>query len=174
MLNKSNTLNNSIAAQPSAKLAQHPKPSSSTKRGPALINELYDIFRQYPDVFPDAYFRFLKANLEDSINKGLYRYIDGVFLSWKQYKRATDLGSGIIAQPGDYLLDKMVSAQPGRGSGHKVIEGFLRTIVRDGQCYLKVAATNKVAIEFYKKHGFEVVGQTNFGSVPGLIMCLRN
>ena len=150
------------------------KDTKGTKDTPDLINEIYDIFRQYPAVFPDAYFRFLKANLEDSIKRNQYKYIDGVFLSWKQYKRATDLKanaphSPVIAQPGDFLLDKMVSANPGRGEGHKMIERFLAIVGRN-KCYLKVAADNDVAIRFYEGHGFRKIAQTDFGSVPGLLM----
>ena len=130
------------------------------------IMEWYNIFRKYPEVFPDAYFRFLKANLEASYNNGTYIYKDGVLLTWKQYQKTTD-----FAQPGDFILEKMVSKNPGNGKAQKIMTRFLEKVVPPGvPCYLKVAARNTRAIRFYKRNGFKKVLSMNFGSVPGMLM----
>ena len=139
-----------------------------------FINELYNIFRQYPTVFPDAYFRFLKANLEESLNKGTYIYKKGTLLTWKQYQRPvqvtvdSDVGTRTI-NAGDFLLDKMVSKFQGNGNGARVMEEFLK-IVGKKHCYLKVSQSNTVAINFYKKYGFRIIDRLHFGNIPGVLM----
>jgi ribosomal protein S18 acetylase RimI-like enzyme len=131
-----------------------------------LITEWYNIFRQYPEVFPDAYFRFLKANLEESAVKGTYIYTRGVLLTWKQYKKNTE-----YAKANDYSLEKMVSANPGNGVAKIVMNKFLQSLPKNATCYLKVAAHNARAICFYKKNGFKPVKKIDFGGrIPGLLM----
>lgn len=130
-----------------------------------LIDKWYDVFRKYPEVFPDAYFRFLKANLEESFKKGNFIESGPVLLTWKQYQKGTD-----YAEKGDFSLEKMVSSNPGDGSAQRVIEQFLRKVPRNSTCYLKVAKNNNRAICFYKKNGFRTVKALQFGSVPGLLM----
>jgi len=129
------------------------------------IHEWYNIFRLYPDIFPDAYFRFLKANLDTSYKNGTYIYKDGVLLTWKKYQKTTD-----FAKPGDYVLEKMVSKNPGNGKAQKVMEKFLDKIPAGTTCYLKVAAHNARAICFYKRNGFKKVSSVKFGTIPGLLM----
>jgi hypothetical protein len=135
----------------------------------STIQEWYDIFRKYPDVFPDAYFRFLRANLDESHKKGTFIYKNGVLLTWKQYKKTVN-----YAKPGDYALEKMVSKNPGNGKAQKVMEQFLSGLPKGSFCYLKVAANNERAICFYKRNGFKRVSSMNFGSVPGVLMRRKN
>jgi hypothetical protein len=131
----------------------------------AKIQEWYDIFRKYPEVFPDAYFRFLKANLETSYKNGTYIYKNGVLLTWKTYQKTTD-----YAKPGDYALEKMVSKNPGNGKAQQIMEKFLSSMSPGSTCYLKVAANNTRAIAFYKRNGFKKISKLQFGSIPGLLM----
>ncbi len=135
-----------------------------------LVNEWYQIFRKYPDIFPDAYFRFLKANLEESAVKGTYIYTKGVLLTYKQYKKST-----VHAKANDFSLEKMVSVNPGNGVAKIVMKKFLTMLPKESTCYLKVASHNARAICFYKKHGFKTVKKIDFGErIPGLLMRRRD
>ena len=135
-------------------------------RNDKLVTEWYNIFRQYPDVFPDAYFRFLKANLMESAVKGTYFYKNGVLLTWKQYKKSTE-----HAKANDFSLEKMVSTNPGNGAAKTVMNKFLQTLPKEATCYLKVATHNARAICFYKKNGFKTVKKIDFGGrISGLLM----
>lgn len=135
-----------------------------------LINELYGIFRQYPDVFPDAYFRFLKADLDETIKKGTFEYGNGLLITWKQYKRSGSIKGKVDYVAGDFLLDKMVTLNPGNGMAQEYMTNFLKNVVKKGTCYLKVAADNTRAIRFYEKNGFKKVADIEFGSIPGIVM----
>jgi hypothetical protein len=141
------------------------RPAEIKQNPENLVTEWYNMFRQYPEIFPDAYFRFLKANLEESLNKGTYIYNNGVLLTWKQYQKGND-----YAKPGDFSLEKMVSANPGNGQAQKTMTQFLKKVPRGTVCYLKVAAHNSRAICFYKKNEFRQVSRIDFGSIPGLLM----
>ena len=134
-----------------------------------LVNEWYQIFRKYPEIFPDAYFRFLKANLEESAVKGTYIYTKGVLLTYKQYKKST-----LHAKVNDFSLEKMVSVNPGNGVAKLVMKKFLTMLPKESTCYLKVAAHNARAICFYRKNGFKTVKKIDFGErIPGLLMKRR-
>ena len=128
------------------------------------LDDWYQMFKLYPEVFPDAYFRFLKANLEESLNKGTYIYEKGVLLTWKQYKKSTD-----VAAVNDFVLEKMISKSPGNGQAQRVMDKFLDK-VQGEVCYLKVVKSNVRAICFYKKNGFKEVKSIKFGSIPGVLM----
>lgn len=140
---------------------QEPLEASKKAR---LIKEWYDTFKKYPDIFPNAYFRFLNANLEESFNNKTYIYKDGVLLTWKRYKKSHD-----HAVAKDYSLEKMISANPGNGRASIAMKQFL-DMVKDDKCFLKVAKHNLRAICFYEKHGFKKVKEINFGSIEGLLM----
>lgn len=137
---------------------------------PELINEMYGMFKLYPTVFPPAYFRFLKASLEEAIKKGTYQYSNGVLMTWKQYKRSGSIKGKVKYKAGDYLLEKMVTERPGNGLSSQYLQSFFDNDVGTGTCYLKVAADNQRAIRFYQKHGFKEVAKITFGSIPGLVM----
>ncbi len=133
---------------------------------PRPIDKWYNMFRQYPEVFPDAYFRFLKANLEDSYNHNSFIDAGTVLLTWKQYKKGND-----YAKPGDFALEKMVSVKPGDGKAQKVMTRFLKKIPKGTTCYLKVAKHNTRAICFYERNGFKTCKHIYFGeTLPGLLM----
>ena len=122
------------------------------------------MFKKYPDIFPNAYFRFLNANLEESYNNNTYIYNDGVLLTWKKYKKTHDHASA-----NDYSLEKMISSNPGNGKAGAVMKQFL-DIVKNSRCFLKVAKHNLRAICFYEKNGFKKIKDISFGSVEGLLM----
>ena len=50
------------------------------------VDEIVNIFKQYPNIFPDGYFRFLKGRLSDKIKNEII-YENGVVLTWTKYKR---------------------------------------------------------------------------------------
>jgi hypothetical protein len=128
------------------------------------------MFKLYPEIFPEAYFRFLKANLDHSLQEGSYIYAknkgraNSVLITWKQYKKAQT-----FAEPGDYILEKMVTLKQGDGLAQEAMDRFLK-IVQNHTCFLKVAKHNKRAISFYEKNGFKVIDEISFGSIPGLLM----
>lgn len=129
-----------------------------------MIDELVSLFKLYPDVFPSGYFRYLKTNLQQSIAKETYIYRDGVLLTYKRYSR-----SHPPALKGDYLLDKLVSKEPGNGKAQEVLSEFL--LVKDASnCYLKVKATNARAIAFYQRNGFRIIKYTE----PYYLMHLKS
>jgi hypothetical protein len=133
--------------------------------GTKVIDQWYNMFRQYPEVFPDAYFRFLKANLEVSFNNETYIDLDTVLLTWKRYKRSSG-----YAKSGDFLLEKIVSLHPGDGKSQHAMDCFFEQIPAGVRCYLKVAKHNSRAISFYEKNGFSIIDEIHFGKIPGLLM----
>jgi ribosomal protein S18 acetylase RimI-like enzyme len=139
------------------------EPAVVTRKPELLVYTLIRLFRLYPDVFPKGYFRFLKVNLQQIIDRGTYIYRDGVFLGWKVYKRGELKGS--------VLIEKLVSATPGKGFGRAVMSQFLSAIDKGTPVYVKVACLNKTAINFYQSFGFQVTSECSWGNVKGQIMC---
>ena len=54
------------------------------------VDEIVNIFKQYPNIFPGGYFRFLKGRLSDKIKNEII-YENGVVLTWTKYKRKTKI-----------------------------------------------------------------------------------
>lgn len=127
------------------------------------------MFHKYPEVFPSGYFRFLKTNLNESYVKGTYIYRDGVLLTYKRYKKKTSM-----ACKGDYLLDKMISINPGNGKAQEVIEEFLGTIGGFHRCFVKVSKDNTRAIQFYQRNGFGIYeGGTSTSNSILTALCIK-
>lgn len=114
-----------------------------------ILNEWVAMFKLYPEVFPKGYFRFLKTNLREALVNGTYIYRDGVLLTWRRYKRSNG-----FALAGDYLLDKLVSVNPGNGMAQDVLNQFIGTLTPSSKCWLKVTHSNIRAIAFYTRNGF--------------------
>ena len=54
------------------------------------IKDIVKIFKQYPDIFPRGYFRYLPATLEKHHNKGTLIYKNGVVLTYTKYKKTVN------------------------------------------------------------------------------------
>ena len=137
------------------------------------INNLIRIFRQYPDIFPNGYFRFLGARLSNHIDKDTLWYRDGVILTWNIYVRTSKKYSYI--KPGDVKLDQLVNKNQGSGKAKEIIGDFLKTQVSlsDRRLWVEVSNHNKRAIQFYSKLGFQKYSDIQFGDIQGCMMELK-
>ncbi len=112
------------------------------------VKEIMAIFKLYPTIFPSGYFRFLKKDLTDTIERGTYVYREGVFLSWKVYTRDTP-----YFRKGDVKIIQLVNKHKGNGKARKIFTDFLKTHGHN-DLYLFVLQSNKHAIKFYRRNGF--------------------
>ena len=135
------------------------------------VQELINIFKIYPEVFPGGYFRFLKGRLSDKIMKNELIYKDGVILTWTKYKRKTKISPNISILKDEIKVNQLVNKNQGNGMAKYIFSTFINN--HSGTTlYLDVKADNTRAIEFYKKNNFTIVGEKLFGKsqIPGLIM----
>jgi hypothetical protein len=137
------------------------------------MDELISIFKKYPTIFPKGYFAYLKGNLNKFITNNQLIYEQGVILTWNDYKRATTLSDNFATKKGDYIIHQIVSSEQGNGNASKVLTQFLNSIGANKSVWLSVREDNVRAINFYKRHDFEVVGEKSWSSdkIKGYIMC---
>lgn len=134
------------------------------------VKEYEAIFKQYPNVFPSGYFRFLKARLQKHIQNHTLIYKNGVLLTWIVYKNSVKKTPKCIIKKGDVKLDQIVNKNQGNGAAKKVIEEFLEKF-KTNRIWLEVRDDNKRAIQFYKDRGFKKMDNISFGKdIGGLIM----
>ncbi len=135
------------------------------------IQELINIFKLYPEVFPGGYFRFLKGRLYNKIDKNELIYKNGVVLTWTKYKRKTKISPTISILKGEIKVNQLVNKNQGNGMAKYIFSTFINTHP-ETTMYLDVKTDNDRAIEFYKKNNFTVIGEKLFGKsqIPGLIM----
>lgn len=114
-----------------------------------MYNELIHIFKKYPEVFPSGYFRFLKNDLNEIFRDQTYIYKNGVFLSWKVYKRKTK-----YFLKGDIKIKHFVNKDKGNGEAKKIFQEFLDEYGHD-DIYLFCLQSNECALSFYKKNDFK-------------------
>jgi hypothetical protein len=135
-----------------------------------IVNDIVNIFKLYPNVFPGGYFRFLKAKIIKKIEKNEIIFEDGVVLTWTKYKRKTKLTPNISILKDDIKINQLVNRHQGNGLAKKIFSTFINNHC-DTTMYLDVKADNKRAIQFYKKNKFIIVGEKTFGkNIRGLIM----
>jgi hypothetical protein len=131
------------------------------------IKEIIDIFKQYPDIFPSGYFRFLPATLDKHDKKGTLIYKNGVVLTYTKYKKTVNKYK---IKPGDVKLNQLVNKNQGNGRAKKIFLKFMKKH-KDSNLLLDVLASNKRAIKFYKKNGFKKIANTKFGDkLKGIVM----
>ena len=135
------------------------------------VQELINIFKIYPEVFPGGYFRFLKGRLCNKIDKNELIYKDGVVLTWTKYKRKTKISPNISILKDEIKVNQLVNKNEGNGVAKYIFSTFINNH-SETTLYLDVKADNTRAIEFYKKNNFTIVGEKLFGKsqIPGLIM----
>ena len=134
------------------------------------VDEIVNIFKQYPNIFPGGYFRFLKGRLSDKIKKNEIIFERGVILTWTKYKRKTKISPTVSILKGDIKINQLVNKNQGNGMAKKVFQNFLQ-LHENTTFYLDVKSDNKRAINFYKKNGFKKIGEKTFGKdIQGIIM----
>ena len=134
------------------------------------IQELINIFKLYPEVFPGGYFRFLKSKITNKIEKNEIIYEKGVVLTWTKYKRKTKISPTVSILKGDIKINQLVNRYQGNGMAKKIFSTFINNHLAT-TLYLDVKQDNIRAINFYKKNNFKVIGEKLFGkNMKGLIM----
>ena len=134
------------------------------------INDIIDIFKLYPEVFPGGYFRFLKAKITNKIEKNEIIYENGIVLTWTKYKRKTKISPTVSILKGDIKINQLVNRYQGNGMAKKIFSTFINNHLAT-TLYLDVKQDNIRAINFYKKNNFKVIGEKLFGkNMKGLIM----
>ena len=134
------------------------------------IKEIIDIFKQYPDIFPSGYFRFLPATLDKHDKKGTLIYKNGVVLTYTKYKKTVNKYKKYKIKPGDVKLNQLVNKNQGNGRAKKIFLKFMKKH-KDSNLLLDVLDSNKRAIKFYKKNGFKKIANTKFGDkLKGIVM----
>jgi len=136
------------------------------------VKEYEKIFKQYPDVFPSGYFRFLRTRLQKHIKNKTLIYKNGVILTYMIYQNSVKKTPDCIIKKGDVKLDQIVNKNQGNGAAKKVVEDFL-TKFKTNRIWLEVRDDNKRAIQFYKDRGFKKVGDISFGKDIGGVLMLR-
>jgi hypothetical protein len=135
------------------------------------VDELISIFKQFPDIFPKGYFAYLKGNLIKKIQANELIFIDGVMITFKQYKRQTIFGD-YAAIKGDYSIEQILNKQPGNGNAQKVLNHFFSTLPKETNIWLSVREDNTRAVNFYKKNGFIILASKTWsnGTIKGFVM----
>ena len=138
------------------------------------IKDIVKIFKQYPDIFPRGYFRYLPATLEKHHKKGTLIYKNGVVLTYTKYKKTVNKYKKYKIKPGDVKLNQLVNKEQGNGEAKKIFLKFMEKH-KDSNLLLDVLAGNKKAIRFYRKNGFRKIDETKFGDkLKGIVMLKRS
>jgi hypothetical protein len=138
-----------------------------------IIKEIMDIFRKFKKIFPH-----MKPDMiSQKVDKNDYIYKDGVVILFNVYKKQTKISDNITANVGDVMLNEIVNKFPGNGKTQEVFVDFLDTIKNRGssRILLTVRKDNYLAINFYKKIGFEEMDKKSWarGTIPGLVFELN-
>lgn len=134
------------------------------------IKKYEAIFKQYPEVFPSGYFRYLKIRLQKHIENKTLIYKNGVILTFVVYQKSQKKTPKITIQKGDVKLDQIVNKNQGNGAAKGVVEEWLKKY-EDKRVWLEVRSDNKRAIGFYKDRGFKKMDDISFGKdLSGIIM----
>ena len=88
------------------------------------VDEIINIFKQYPNIFPGGYFRFLKGRLSDKIKKNEIIFEKGVILTWTKYKRKTKISPTVSILKGDIKINQLVNKNQGNGMAKTIFQNF--------------------------------------------------
>tara|TARA_B100000795_G_scaffold42904_1_gene28105 strand:- start:1601 stop:2083 length:483 start_codon:yes stop_codon:yes gene_type:complete len=145
------------------------KKRKKTRKKVSKIKKIVKIFKQYPEIFPRGYFRFLEGSLKEKFMNKEIIFKNGVVLTWKKYKVNPGKYSKYNIKKGDIKINQLVNKTQGNGHVKKIFLKFLKKHKKTN-LFLDVRKNNKRAIKFYKKNGFVKVGKTKFGELPGIVM----
>ena len=136
------------------------------------LNELVDIFKLYPKIFPRGYFRFLKKTLSEKINKKEIIYEKGVLLTWTEYKKKTKISPSISINKGEIKINQLVNKNQGNNMAKEIFVNFLKT--KKTNMFLTVKKDNKRAIRFYELNDFKKIGEKIMGKNIICLIMKRN
>ena len=151
------------------KRSRKKRKNKQTKKKVSKIKKIVKIFKQYPEIFPRGYFRFLEGNLREKFQNKEIIFKNGIVLTWKKYKVNPGKFSKYDIKKGDIKINQLVNKTQGNGKAKKIFLKFLKKH-ENTNLLLDVRTNNKRAIKFYNKNGFRKVGITNFGDLSGIIM----
>ena len=154
---------------PKTRKRSRKKRNNKTKKKLSKIKKIVKIFKQYPEIFPRGYFRFLEGNLREKFQNKEIMFKNGVVLTWKKYKVNPGKYSKYNFKKGDIKINQLVNKKQGNGKAKNLFLKFLKKH-ENVNLILDVLKNNKRAIKFYNKNGFSKVGATKFGELPGIVM----
>lgn len=139
---------------------------------PGDLKPIYSLFAVRRDVFPhvrqDKLRRFIEAR------QCIYQ--DGVVITYQPYLKRTRVGSVDIPK-GSIMLHQILNGSQYSGAGRRVFEQFFKELVvpSGGDLYLSVRADNRVARDFYERHGMTCFGDVSWsgGTLPGCVYLKR-
>lgn len=136
------------------------------------LDVVYRHFQNNRNVFP----HLRKDKLERNIRAGECIYQDGVVLTYRRNKVSAPViaASAYKAPAGAVVIHQFLNSQRFNGAGGRVFREFAEEMM-PCDILLSVRADNKVACDFYKRHGMVVIGRGTWasGSILGLIYWLR-
>jgi len=137
------------------------------------LKSIYRHFQSHRNVFPHIRQDALKRRIE--AHHCIWQ--DGVVITYQQYRKRTAVGT-VQVPAGAIMLHQILNSGQFNGAGRKVFRQFVKEIVKPsgGDLYLSVRKENKVACQFYERHGMKVAGTVDWknGTVPGLVYRLKN
>ena len=136
---------------------------------PKKVYDIIKIFKQYPNIFPRGYFRFLPAVLEKHIKDKTLIYKNGVVLTYTKYKKRPNKYAKYGIEGGDVKIHQFLNKNQGNGKAKSMFKKFINKH-KKSNFVLEVMKNNRRAIKFYNKNGFRKVGNTKFGKLSGIIM----
>lgn len=154
---------------PKTRKRSRKKRNNKTKKKLSKIKKIVKIFKQYPEIFPRGYFRFLEGNLREKFQNKEIMFKNGVVLTWKKYKVNPGKYSKYNFKKGDIKINQLVNKKQGNGKAKNLFLKFLKKH-ENVNLILDVLKNNQRAIKFYHKNGFRKVGTTKFGKLPGIVM----
>lgn len=116
----------------------------------AVVKSIVSLFKQYPNIFPSGYMRFVYGAIKKELSNEtcFYDLEEGYYFSWWQGKR----------NPNKWRVEKIVITRQGQGRGNMLMARFLKKLPKKYESVeLKVLKTNELAIRFYKRWGFLIV-----------------
>lgn len=131
-------------------------------------HEVYKDFSSRKDIFP----HIRKDYVERMCAQGSVIRCKGVSIIFYQYKRRVSLGN-TYASKGNYILHQIINTGQGNGMASRVFDAWISTL--DSDLFLTVRANNMSARRFYKRKGFQKVGDISWakGTVPGIVYRLK-
>lgn len=132
------------------------------------LKNIYKLFVNRRDIFPHVRRDALKRRID---NKQCI-YENGVVITFQQYKKRTRVGDLDISS-GAIMLHQILNGNQFNGAAGRLFDRFFEQVVvsSGGDLYLTVRKENKVARQFYRRHGMRIVGEIAWagGTIPGFI-----